>query len=179
MKFKETDIEGLYLITPLFTEDKRGNFVKTFHADAFAANNLEFDFRESFFSESFKGVLRGMHFHWPPFDHAKLVYCISGEVVDVVVDIRRSSKTYGQCRSFNLNDRNKESLYIPRGFAHGFCAMSDVATMVYLTTTEYNREHDTGIRYDSFDYDWPVENPIVSERDMSFITLDELETPFV
>jgi dTDP-4-dehydrorhamnose 3,5-epimerase len=119
-----------------------------------------------------------MHFQWPPNDHAKLVYCTHGEVLDVIVDLRTNSATYGHHETFSLNDQNRDMLYIPRGMAHGFCAMTDGATLVYLTTSVYNKDNDTGIRFDSFGFNWPVANPIYSERDSNFVTLDDLESPF-
>lgn len=178
MQFQEATIPGLYLIEPYHYEDARGSFVKTFHADEFAEQGLEYEFRESFYSESMRGVIRGMHFQWPPHDHAKLVYCTSGEVLDVIVDLRSDSPSFKQYLTFSLSAENKKVLYIPRGLAHGFCAITERATLVYMTTSEYSQHHDTGIRYDSFGFDWPVVNPIISDRDASFIPLEELETPF-
>lgn len=178
MHFKNTSIADLYLIEPFHKEDVRGTFVKTFHAEEFAAQGLEYEFLESFYSASARDVIRGMHFQWPPHDHAKLVYCTHGEVLDVIVDLRSDSDSFRQYEAFTLNDQNKNLLYIPHGMAHGFCARTNGATLVYLTTSVHSQEHDTGIRYDSFGFKWPVTNPILSERDAGFIALDELDSPF-
>lgn len=178
MDFQQTDIEGLFLIKPFVFEDERGTFVKTFHEEEFKKQGLEADFKESFYSESVKGVVRGMHFQLPPHDHAKLVFSTSGKVLDVVVDLRRSSKTFGKYQSFELSSENKNMLYIPRGLAHGFCAVSDKATLFYFTTSVHNKEHDAGIRFDSFGFDWPVTQPVLSPRDLNFPELKDFDSPF-
>ena len=178
MKFNTTDIEGLLLVEPNHFVDARGSFVKTFHEDIFKAQGLETDLKESFYSESLKGVIRGMHFQLPPHDHAKLVFCTAGEVLDVALDLRKNSKTYGQCQSFSLSEGNKHMLYIPRGMAHGFCSISDKATLFYFTTSMHAAAHDTGVRYDSFGFNWPVDAPVLSDRDKSFPALGEFDSPF-
>jgi dTDP-4-dehydrorhamnose 3,5-epimerase len=178
MEFQLTSLDGLFLIKPFFHTDARGSFIKTFHAEEFANHGLENEFRESFYSTSIKGAIRGMHFQLPPHDHAKLVFATSGEVLDVVVDLRKSSKTYGQYASFNLSGENRNMLYIPRGMAHGFCALTDGATVFYFTSTVHSATHETGIRYDSLGYNWPVANPVVSERDKSFPALSDFNSPF-
>jgi dTDP-4-dehydrorhamnose 3,5-epimerase len=166
------------LIKPFFNEDERGSFVKTFHADEFAAQGLDNDFRESFYSESKKGVIRGMHFQLPPEDHSKLVFCTTGEVLDVILDLRKDSPMFGKAKSFSLSAENRDMLYIPKGCAHGFYTVSDIATVFYFTSTVHSKPHDTGIRYDSFGFDWPGLGHVLSARDKSFITLDEFDSPF-
>lgn len=178
MEFNKTNMPGLFLISPFSQKDERGSFVKTYHKNEFEAHGLKADFRESYYSESVRGVIRGMHFQVPPHQHIKLVYATAGEVVDVVVDLRKGSPTFRQFQSFNLSSENKLMLYIPEGLAHGFCVTSDKATMVYCTGTEYNQESDAGIRYDSFGFHWPVSSPILSERDKGFAGLDEFDSPF-
>jgi dTDP-4-dehydrorhamnose 3,5-epimerase len=178
MEFHPTPLDGLFLIKPFFHADARGSFIKTFHAEEFAKHGLENQFRESYYSTSNKGTIRGMHFQTPPHDHAKLVFVTSGEILDVIVDLRKSSKTFGKYASFNLSAENRDMLYIPRGMAHGFYALTDVATVFYFTGTEHNAAHDAGIRYDSFGFNWPVENPIVSDRDKSFPALKNFKSSF-
>ena len=178
MEFIKQHIDGLYLIKPFHAEDQRGSFVKTFHAGEFEKNHLEHDFKESFYSESVKGAIRGMHFQTPPHDHAKLVFAVQGSVLDVVLDLRKKSPTYRQFRTYQLDDVTKAMLYLPRGLAHGFCALTDKATLFYFTTSVHSATHDTGIRYDSFGFDWPVKTSIVSVRDLSFAGLDEFDSPF-
>lgn len=119
-----------------------------------------------------------MHFQTPPHDHAKLVFAMAGEVLDVVVDLRKSGNTYGKYEVFRLSADNRNMLYIPKGMAHGFCALTDDATMFYFTGTVHNAEHDAGIRYDSFGFNWPTASPIMSERDKSFPGLQDFDSPF-
>jgi dTDP-4-dehydrorhamnose 3,5-epimerase len=178
MEFIKQHINGLYLIKPFQIEDPRGNFVKTFHAGDFAKHKLEHEFKESFYSESVRGAIRGMHFQTPPHDHAKLVFAVQGQVLDVVLDLRKKSPTYKQFRTYQLDDITKSMLYLPRGLAHGFCALSEKATLFYLTTSVHNKDHDTGIRYDSFGFNWPVVKPIISGRDLDFIGFESFDTPF-
>jgi dTDP-4-dehydrorhamnose 3,5-epimerase len=178
MEFIKQHIQGLYLIKPFQAEDERGSFVKTFHAGEFEKHKLECDFKESFYSESKKGVVRGMHFQTPPHDHAKLVFATHGSVLDVVLDLRKKSPTYKQFRTFQLDTVHKSMLYLPRGLAHGFCSLTDHATLFYFTTSVHHKDDDTGIRYDSFGFDWPIENPVLSERDLSFEDFENFESPF-
>jgi len=178
MEFIKQHIKGLYLIKPFMSEDSRGSFIKTFHAGEFEKHKLEYDFKESYYSESVKGAIRGMHFQTPPHDHAKLVFAIQGAVLDVALDLRKKSPTYKQFRTYQLDDVQKAMLYLPPGVAHGFCALTEKATLFYLTTSVYNKDHDTGVRYDSFGFKWPIAHPIVSERDMDFVTLEDFDSPF-
>ena len=178
MKFNHTSIPGLFLIEPFFHRDNRGTFVKTFHEDEFREQGLETDFRESFYSESVKGVIRGMHFQLPPHDHVKLIFCTAGEVIDVIVDLRKSSPMYGKSESFSLSGENRNMLYVPRGCAHGFLVVSDNATVFYNTTTVHSKEHDSGILYNSFGFEWPLKNNILSDRDLSFQSLSDFISPF-
>lgn len=174
----ETTLPGLVLLRPRIFQDQRGTFIKTFHAAAFRNLGLSFEPREEFYSISAPGVLRGMHFQVPPADHTKLVYCASGRVTDVVLDLRRSSTTFGRWHAFELNAMTPELLFIPSGFAHGFVARETAATMVYLTTVEHSPDHDKGIRWDSFGYDWGINNPTLSARDATFPALTEFQSPF-
>jgi dTDP-4-dehydrorhamnose 3,5-epimerase len=159
-------------------KDQRGAFVKTFHREVFESLGLETRFDEQYFSVSRKNVVRGMHFQIPPADHNKLVFCCHGEVLDVLVDLRRNSRTYGLAASFSLTQDNGSVLYIPRGFAHGFLTLSDEAIMVYNCETVYRPELDTGILWSSLDFDWPVVEPILSDRDRGFPSLQTFESPF-
>jgi dTDP-4-dehydrorhamnose 3,5-epimerase len=167
MKLIETKLSGCYLIQPKVFRDGRGSFVKTFHNGIFRDYKLE------------KNVLRGLHFQIPPHDHTKLVYCLFGQVIDVVVDLRVGSPTYGKYETFELSQENAYLAYIPPGFAHGFCVTSKKAIMVYNVSTVYVPEHDSGIRWDSVDISWPVASPIISGRDQEFLAFAEFESPFV
>lgn len=165
LKFNETIMQGSFLIEHNGFEDNRGGFYKTFMSSEFKNNGLECDFVESYYTISKRDVIRGMHFQESPHDHAKLVTIISGKVIDVIVDIRPDSKTYGNYYSTELTDSRGMSIYIPRGFAHGFAVLSEIAVLNYNVTTEHVASHDMGFRYDSFGYDWGISNPIISERD--------------
>ena len=160
-------------------KDARGSFVKTFHDTTLKAADIDFTLKESYFSYSHKDVIRGMHFQLPPHQHAKIVFCPHGAILDVIVDLRKGSATFGQCFSQELSQENSLAFYIPEGFAHGFKALTDDALTYYLVTSEYSKDHDTGIRYDSVGFDWEVKNPIISERDLSFPGIDAFNSPFV
>lgn len=168
MKINKTNLDGVYEIENKTFRDERGTFIKTFHSDFFKDQGLETDFRESFYSVSKKNVIRGMHYQKPPHDHAKLVYVVSGEILDVAVDIRESSETYGQYFATILSAENGKSLYLDKGLAHGFLTLSDDATVIYMTTTVHNPESDSGVLWNSFGFDWKCDAPIISLRDMSF-----------
>tara|TARA_B100001093_G_C26774255_1_gene991589 strand:- start:416 stop:982 length:567 start_codon:yes stop_codon:yes gene_type:complete len=178
MKIISTKIPGCYEILPIVRKDPRGYFVKTFHSPTFKKFGLVNSFKEDYYSLSFKNVIRGLHFQLPPYDHVKLVYCISGNVKDVVVDLRIGSPTYGKHLSINLSDNKRNMIYIPRGMAHGFCTISKTSTLVYKTSTIHNPDKDTGIKWDSAGISWPNINQIISDRDKSFLSLKELNSPF-
>jgi dTDP-4-dehydrorhamnose 3,5-epimerase len=173
----ETSIPGCYEIIPKVFTDLRGKFVKTFHKDLFAEKNLETDFAEEFYSTSKHRVLRGLHFQLPPHDHVKLVYCIYGEVLDVLVDLRLGSPVYGLPIQFQLSAEKANILYIPEGIAHGFYTVSKFATMMYKTSTVYNMDYDSGVLWSSFSV-WPDDEPILSVKDSSFLHINDFESPF-
>jgi dTDP-4-dehydrorhamnose 3,5-epimerase len=178
MNFSRTKLEGIYIIdTDIFSDD-RGSFIKTYHESFFAEVGIKLDLKESFYSISRKNVIRGMHFQVPPHDYTKVVYVTSGEVVDVILDVRANSPTYGEYFSVKLSSENAKQVYMPQGFAHGFAVLSDSATVIYLQTAAYASEHDTGVRWDSFGLDWGIDNPIISERDRMLPLLNELDSPF-
>ena len=175
--FSNTSIEGcyLFLLKPRF-EDERGLFSKPLHLDLMKKNGIEFECRESFISYSKKNVLRGMHFQVPPHDHAKVVSCVDGEVFDVVMDLRRESKTFGRALSFRLKGQSGECLYIPPGCAHGFQVMNDSGAWVaYYTSKEHHAESDRGVLWSSVPVTWPLRDPIVSKRDQQFPKIGEEE----
>lgn len=178
LEIKETKIPGCYEILPFVHKDHRGAFVKTYHKDDFIGHNLVTNFDEEYYSVSTKGVLRGLHFQLPPKDHTKIVYCVYGEVLDVVVDLRVGSPTYGESNSVKLSADNAKMIYIPKGLAHGFYALSNQAIVMYKVTTVYSPEHDTGILWNSVGIRWPDEKPIISQRDLSFPKLKDFACPF-
>lgn len=178
MKITELYIPGCFLIESSRFDDSRGRFVKTFHKDIFSKHGIEMDFAEEFYSVSNKNVIRGMHFQLPPSDHEKLVFCTNGSVLDVFLDLRKDSKTYGESLSIELSSKNSRTLFLPKGLAHGFMSIEDDSTMVYKTSTIHNPVKDAGILWNSFGFDWPVESPIISERDLKHPSFSEFLSPF-
>jgi dTDP-4-dehydrorhamnose 3,5-epimerase len=176
---KKNLIPGCFELVPRKIKDERGHFVKIFHCDAFKKLGLNTDWREEYYSVSRKGVLRGLHFQLPPHDHEKLVYCVSGEVFDVIVDLRMGSPMYGRHALFQLDAVNAGMIYIPKGCAHGFYCLSDTATVMYKVSSVYSPQSDTGIRWDSLDIPWPDNNPVLSSRDAGFKPFDDFTSPFV
>jgi len=176
---KEALIPGCYELQPNAFKDERGHFVKTFHENVFKESGLETHFVEEYYSFSHKRVLRGLHFQLPLMDHVKLVYCVYGRVLDAVVDLRVGSPTYGNFETFELSAEQGNMIYIPKGLAHGFYVMSEVAIMMYKVTTVYSVEHDKGILWRSANIPWPDECPIISKRDSEFVALDNFQSPFI
>ena len=172
MIVNDTKFEGVYIIDNFFSEDNRGLFVKTFNKDFLHKNNLDFEIRESYFSISKKNVIRGMHFQLPPHDHEKLVYVPKGTIIDIIIDLRKKSKTYKQFISVELSDENKKSIFIPKGLAHGFKSLKKDTITVYNVSTEYNPDLDSGIKIDSFNFNWNTEDILMSNRDKNFQSLD-------
>ncbi|MBI5429522.1 MAG: dTDP-4-dehydrorhamnose 3,5-epimerase [Nitrosomonadales bacterium] len=177
-ELKSSKIDGCFELQSKAFKDIRGKFVKVFHEQAFAAQGLETVFAEEYYSVSYKNVIRGLHFQLPPMDHVKMVYCVEGEVLDAVVDLRRGSPTYRQYVLFELSSTKANSIYIPKGMAHGFCALSDRAIMVYKVSTVYSPEHDAGVLWNSAGIPWPTTQAILSARDQSFPRLENFESPF-
>jgi len=175
MSAEPTALPGVWLLANFVSDDRRGTFVKTFHAEAFAQQGLAVDFRESYYSVSHRDVVRGMHFQRPPHDHDKLVYVTQGEIVDVVVDLRPDSPTFRQHVALPLA-AHRHAVYVPRGCAHGFLTLSETATVVYAVTSVYAPAADAGIRWDSIGYEWPVSAPILSDRDAAFPSLADFTT---
>lgn len=178
MKIEQTSIPGLLLLTLPAHPDGRGLFVKTFHESTLREAGIHFPLAESYFSFSKKGVIRGMHFQTPPHAHAKIVFCPVGAIRDVVLDLRKSSETFGQHLSQELSAENHHALYIPPGCAHGFESLADGSMTYYLVSSEYSREHDAGVRWDSFGMAWETSAPILSTRDAGFVGLAEFQSPF-
>ena len=174
----DTPLTGVSILTPKTFQDQRGSFVKTYHVDSFQELGLDFTPKEEFYSISHKGVIRGMHFQTPPADHAKVVFCISGNVLDVVVDLRVSSPSYGKYITVELSGANHNMLFIPSGFAHGFLSLKDHSVMMYLTNHIHSPENDSGIRWNSFGFKWPCENPQLSNRDRSLVDLAHFRSLF-
>jgi dTDP-4-dehydrorhamnose 3,5-epimerase len=179
MHISGTDIPGCFRLNARVGSDARGSFVKSYEAGRYAQFGLRHDWREEIHTISNRGVLRGMHFQTPPAEHAKLLFCIAGAVIDVVVDLRRGSPTFGEHRAFELNAEEGDGLYIPSGLAHGFVCVAQSATLFYKMTGEYSPAHDAGIAWDSFGFDWPVQRPMLSARDQQHPRLAAYQSPFL
>lgn len=179
MRLKATKLAGYYEIENDKFIDHRGIFVKTFHEDVFKQYDLVTNFSEEYYSISKKNVIRGLHFQLPPTEHEKVVYCSAGEVMDVVVDLRKGSPTYGCFEIVMLSSDKANMLYIPKGLAHGFQVLSDIAIMMYKVTSIYSPEDDSGILWNSLDIPWDTKEIIMSERDKDFVKFDDFTTPFV
>lgn len=172
----KTDIEGCLVLQPKNLEDYRGSFIKIFHKDFFEENNLRTDFKEEYYSISKHNVFRGLHFQYPPKDHAKLVTCLSGSVIDIIVDLRKESSTYKKIFSIELNEDNKNIFYLPSGIAHGFLVTSKKdALMLYNVTSVFSKEHDGGINFEYIKkYLPPIEKLIISQRDKQLPKINEI-----
>lgn len=169
----ETEISGMFLVKCQQSFDLRGRFVKNFNAPVFERYGIHFVCRESFYSVSRKNVIRGMHFQVYPFDGYKLVTLVAGHVLDVVLDLRKESSSFGRHLAVELNADRGDAILIPPDCAHGFLALEDHCVLNYQTGAEYSPQHDLGILYNSFGFVWPCSDPVVSPRDLGHPTFSE------
>jgi dTDP-4-dehydrorhamnose 3,5-epimerase len=176
----ETKLDGLALIEPQVFGDERGFLLESFSAVEWAKFGVDVEFVQDNHSRSRHGILRGLHFQTKP-GQAKLVRCSRGRIWDVAVDLRRGSPTYGQWEGYELDDVAHRQLFVPVGFAHGFCVLSDEADLTYKVSAEYTPESEGGIIWNDPDIaiEWPVENPVVSGRDARLPRWRDVETGFV
>jgi dTDP-4-dehydrorhamnose 3,5-epimerase len=172
----ETRIDGLVLVEPKVHGDERGFLIETYSAREWAAAGIDAEFVQDNHSRSAGGIVRGLHFQTEP-GQAKLVRCLRGAVWDVAVDLRRDSPTYGRWEAHELDDVRHRQLFIPVGFAHGFCVLSEVADVHYKLSAYYDPGTEAGIAWDDpgLGIEWPLENPQVSERDATAAKLAEIE----
>lgn len=182
MEVIKTNIEGVVIIEPRIFKDERGYFFESFSQREFNEKVMPIEFVQDNESMSSYGVMRGLHFQRPPFTQSKLVRCVKGSVLDVAVDIRKGSPTYGQHVAVELTEDNHRQFFVPRGFAHGFSVLSDIAVFQYKCDNFYAPEADGGIqlRDDSLHIDWkiPVENAILSPKDLKHVFLKDFDSPF-
>ncbi len=180
MKFINTPIPDLYIIQPKVFEDGRGYFFESYTAKSFEDLGINVNFVQDNQSLSQKNVVRGLHFQAPPFAQGKLVRVIQGAVLDVVVDIRKKSATYGQHFSLELNEVNKTMLWIPEGFAHGFSTLVDNTVFSYKCTNYYNKASEGCVLWNDneLNIDWQVEQPLLSEKDKLGEALKDFSSPF-
>jgi dTDP-4-dehydrorhamnose 3,5-epimerase len=179
MNFIKTKIDGLVIIEPSVFTDDRGFFMETYSKKVFAENGINVEFVQDNHSQSTKGVLRGLHFQKPPFAQDKLIRCTRGQVLDIAVDIRKDSSTFGQYESVVLSEENKKMFFISQGFAHGFLVLSDVADFQYKCSNFYNKESEGGILWNDpeLNIDWTkVETEfILSDKDKLWPKLEEIK----
>lgn len=178
---KATGIDGLTLITPIVHKDTRGLFMETYNKNEFDKRvNAETNFVQDNLSVSKKDVLRGLHLQAPPFDQGKLVQVLKGSVLDVVLDLRKTSSTYGKHYKIELNDKNRYQLLIPKGLAHGFLTKEDDTIFSYKCDNFYSKEHEMSVLWNDRDLgiDWGIENPLVSEKDMIAVKFKDFISPF-
>lgn len=176
IKVEETKLDGVKIITPRVFGDARGFFMESFNARDAKQKGLPTEYVQDNHSQSTKGVLRGLHYQYPQWQ-AKLVRVVSGEIFDVAVDIRQGSNTYGQWVGVILSEENKQQMFIPEGFAHGFLVLSERADFIYKCTTLYEPSQDRCLLWNDpeIGVDWPVSNPILSEKDKQGQRLKDLK----
>lgn len=175
-EFENLEIEGLVLVKPKVFGDSRGFFIESYKKSEFSASGIDVEFIQDNHSKSVKNVLRGLHYQAAPKAQAKLVRCIKGKVLDIAVDLRKDSKTFGKYVKIELSEENNHMLFIPEGFAHGFVVLSDEAELFYKTNTEYSPEHDRGLLWcdETVNVDWEIDSPILSEKDKVQPTLKDI-----
>jgi dTDP-4-dehydrorhamnose 3,5-epimerase len=182
MTIEKTTIQGLVIITPRVFEDSRGFFFEGYNQAKFHENGIKYQFIQDNQSFSKRGVIRGLHLQINAFAQAKLVRVLGGEILDVALDLRKNSATYGQHFSVVLSAENKKQLMVPHGFAHGFSVLSETASVIYKVDQLYNKESERGIRYDdsTLAIDWQLspEEVIVSDKDLILPGFDEIDWEF-
>ena len=180
MNITKTDIQGLIIIEPQIFKDSRGCFFESWNAKKFKQLGISEDFVQDNQSVSSKGVLRGLHFQNPPYAQAKLVRVIKGSVLDVAVDLRKNSPTYGKHVSVILSEQNNKSFFIPKGFAHGFLSLEDNTVFNYKCSDYYNKESEGSLLWNDEDLkiDWQIDNPLISEKDLQADFFKNFKTKF-
>jgi dTDP-4-dehydrorhamnose 3,5-epimerase len=182
MKIESTPFEGLFVLKPRVFADERGYFFESFNELTFKQNNIDFNWVQDNQSSSKYGVIRGLHFQKPPFAQTKLIRVLQGEILDVVVDLRHASKTFGQSYSILLSSQNHFQLLIPKGFAHGFSVLSETADVMYKCDELYNKESESGILFNDpqLAIDWKVDTDkmVVSSKDLVLSAFDRNEIIF-
>jgi len=179
--FKRLSIPDVILVEPQSFSDDRGFFFESFKESDFFLNGIDKKFVQDNFSHSVNGVIRGLHFQKAPKAQAKLVTVLKGKIFDVAVDIRKNSPTYGKWVSEILSGDTHNLLYVPEGFAHGFCVISDEADVLYKVSNEYSQEHERSIIWNDpkLNIQWPIKKPIISNKDNKLSLLENLDNDFV
>jgi dTDP-4-dehydrorhamnose 3,5-epimerase len=181
MKITLTEFRDLLILEPTVFRDSRGAFFESFNEAKFRVETgLNISFVQDNESTSSKNVIRGMHFQVPPKGQAKLVRVVKGAVLDVVIDLRKTEPTFGQHYKIELSAENKQQLFVPEGFAHGFLVLEEQTVFSYKCSNYYSKELESSLRWNdpSFSIDWPIENPILSDRDREGVLWTEFQSPF-
>ncbi len=173
VKFLQTDLPGVMVVEPDVHRDARGFFLETFHARRYREGGIPYDFVQDNHSRSVRDTLRGLHAQRTR-PQGKLVRALRGEIFDVAVDIRPGSKTFGGWTAAVLSEENFRQMFVPPGFAHGFCVLSDLAEIEYKCTDFYDRSDEIGVLWDSAGIDWPVKEPLLSAKDAALPRLEDL-----
>lgn len=178
MKIIETAIPDVKLVEPTVHGDHRGYFFESFRTDVFSDHGIEMDFVQDNQSKSKKGILRGLHFQQAPFEQGKLVRVVQGAIIDVAVDIRKSSPTYGKHVIAELNTDNHHQLWVPPGFAHGFLTLQDDTIVCYKCTNYYHQASEGALRWNSLGIEWGITDPILSDKDKDAVAFSDFISPF-
>lgn len=180
MQIEKTILEGVFIITPKVFQDNRGYFYESFSAKDWEDAGLSNNFVQDNQSLSGKGILRGLHFQAPPYAQGKLVRVVKGAVLDVAVDIRKNSPTYGKHIAVELSETNFKMMWVPAGFAHGFLTLEDDTIFTYKCTNTYNKESEGGLMWNdpAIGINWGLENPNLSDKDKDYLPLEKFESPF-
>lgn len=178
MKIEETLLTNVKLIKPKVYGDQRGHFLEAYRQDLFKQHGIELDFVQDNISTSKKNTLRGLHYQLPPASQAKLIMVVYGKILDVAVDLRQNSPTFGKSFTTELSSENRHMLLVPTGFAHGFSVLSDEATIYYKCNDYYNKELERGVRWNDpeLNINWKVDDPVLSEKDKEQPLLKELDS---
>jgi len=181
LEVKELEYQGVFEIRLEPFVDNRGFFMRTYDVKLLSERGIDREWVQENHSKSIqKGIIRGLHFQMPPFSETKLIRCIRGKIFDVFVDLRKGSKTFGKWGSLELSEENKKMILIPRGFAHGFCTLTKVSEVIYKVDNLYSRENEGGLIWNDHDLKilWPVEHPIISQKDYNNLTFKEFKEKY-
>lgn len=176
-EFKDTKLKDVKIVKPQVFGDKRGFFIETYVKEKFEEKGIDAEFIQDNHSKSEHGVIRGLHYQKGEHAQGKLVRCTQGVILDVIVDLRKDSETFGEYMKSILSEHNRKMLWVPRGFAHGFYTLSETAEVQYKADNDYTPKEEAGIKWSDpeLDIDWPIEEPKLSEKDQKWPTLEEAE----
>lgn len=179
MTIKGTNIPGVLILEPSVFKDDRGALIRSFNKDLSEANGLIPSLDQALISINRKGVIRGMHFQLPPKEQVKIVSVVKGRIIDVVLDLRKGSPSYGRYVEIELSAENNLQVYIPGGCAHGFLSLEDDTKVLYLQNSVQSPEHEAGVHMNSFGMNWGIAKPIISKKDENLQIFEKFDSPFI